>query len=58
MTYDIKRDREHFVVYINGRFYCSADNEKEAAEEVEEYLRSGKYAKKQNHQALQAYACS
>lgn len=49
MTYDIKREREHFVVYINGRFYCSADNETEAENDVEEYLRSGNYAQKQNH---------
>lgn len=56
MTYDIKRHKEHFVVYINGRFYCSADNEKEAAQEVEEYVRSGNYAKKQNYQTLQAHA--
>jgi hypothetical protein len=49
MTYDIQREREYFVVYINGRFYCTADNEKEAAKEAEECLRSGKYAKKQNH---------
>lgn len=49
MTYDIKRERGHFVVYINGRFYCTADNQREAAQEVEEYARSGNYAKKQNH---------
>lgn len=39
MTYKIKRDREHFVVYINGKFYCSADNEKEAAIEIENYAK-------------------
>lgn len=39
MTYKIKREREHFVVYINGKFYCSADNEKEAAKELENYVK-------------------
>ena len=38
MTYKIKREREHFEVYINGKFYCSADNEREAASEIENYV--------------------
>ena len=37
MTYKIKRDREHFEVYINGKFYCSADNEREAISEIQNY---------------------
>ena len=37
MTYKIKRDREHFEVYINGKFYCSADNESEAESEIQNY---------------------
>ena len=37
MTYKIKRQHEHFEVYINGQFYCSADNEREAAMEIENY---------------------
>lgn len=45
MTCKIKRNREHFEVYINGKFYCSADNEKEAAIEIENYAkeRGGHY---------------
>ena len=43
MTYDIKRNKEHFDIYINGRFYCSADNEKEAAQEVQEYMKGGSH---------------
>lgn len=39
MTYDIKREREHFVVYIDNRFFCSADDEKEAAKEIEKYAK-------------------
>ena len=34
---DIKRDRDHFVVYINGNFYCTADSYDEAIEEVKNY---------------------
>lgn len=41
MTYAIKRNHEHFDVYINGKFYCTADSEKEAAEEVEKYIDEG-----------------
>lgn len=37
MTYDIKRNREYFEVYIDGKFYCTADNEKEAESEIKEY---------------------
>lgn len=49
MTYDIQRYKEHFVVYINGKFYCTADDHKEAAAEVEKYLRGGSNVKKQNN---------
>lgn len=38
MTYDIKRNKEHFDVYINGKFYCTADNEKEAVSEIQSYF--------------------
>ena len=38
MTYKIKRQREHFEVYIDGQFYCSADNEKEAEDEIQNYV--------------------
>ena len=31
---DIKRDREHYVVYIDGEFYCTADTYAEALKEV------------------------
>ena len=27
--------KEHYEVYINGEFYCSADNPVEAAQEIE-----------------------
>lgn len=31
---------EHFEVYINGVFYCFADNEREAKEEIKEYYKA------------------
>lgn len=39
MTCKIKSDRGHFVVHINGRFYCTADNMREAVKEVEDYIK-------------------
>ena len=38
MSYKIVRDREHLVVYIEGKFYCTADNWSEAVEEIENYF--------------------
>ena len=37
MTYKIVQVREHCEVYINGQFYCSADNWDEAEREVEKH---------------------
>lgn len=39
VKYKIKRKYDHYEVYINGKFYCSADTHEEAAREVESYLR-------------------
>ena len=36
--YQILPKYGHYEVYIDGKFYCSADNMREAAEEVEEYM--------------------
>lgn len=41
MNVDIKRRKEHFEVYIEGKFFCTADNEREAAKEAMEYERNG-----------------
>ena len=41
MNFDIKRQKEHFIVYINGKFFCTADNEREAAKEIREYVKNG-----------------
>lgn len=30
---------DHYELYINGEFYCSADNITEAADEADKYLR-------------------
>ena len=37
MSYNIVPVRGHFEVYINGEFYCSADNMREAINEIEKY---------------------
>ena len=39
MTCEIKRNREYFEVYIDGKFYCTADNEREAKSEIKSYLK-------------------
>ena len=39
---EIKRNKDHFEVYIDGKFYCTADNHLEAVKDVEEYLKEGK----------------
>lgn len=39
MTYRIIPVRGHFEVYINGEFYCSADNMREVETEIRNYNR-------------------
>lgn len=39
MKYNIQWKYGHYEVYINGKFYCSADTPEEAAREVEDYFR-------------------
>ena len=39
---EIKRNKEHYVVYIDGKFYCTADNHQEAAKDIEEEFKKGK----------------
>lgn len=39
MTYKIVKSYGHYNVFINNRFYCSADSVREATKEVEEYMR-------------------
>ena len=39
MTPKIIPVKEHFEVYINGAFYCSADNKREAEIEIENYYK-------------------
>ena len=36
MECQIKKVREHLEIYIDGKFFCSVDNESEAEEELEE----------------------
>ena len=37
MSYQIIPKHGHFEVYVNGKFYCSADNFVEALQELEKY---------------------
>lgn len=39
MTYKIKPNKGHFEVYINGKFYCSADSWREAESEIRNYVK-------------------
>lgn len=34
-TIDIKQEYGHYVVYVNGKFYCSADTYLEAVNELQ-----------------------
>ena len=36
MQTEIKCEHGHYVVYVNGKFYCSADTYSEAKREIEE----------------------
>ena len=31
---EIKRERDHFIVYVNGEFFCTSDTYLEAAQEL------------------------
>lgn len=42
MDYEIKFVRGHYEIYINGEFYCSADNIAEAETEIENLVNSTK----------------
>lgn len=44
MTYKITPRQGHYEIYINGKFYCSADSWLEAAKEIEEYQKEKYYA--------------
>lgn len=37
MSYTIVPDREHLVVYIEGKLYCTVDNWCEAEKEIQNY---------------------
>ena len=34
MQIKVTQVKDHYVIYINGKFYCSADNLKEVKEEL------------------------
>lgn len=35
MEVEIKRQYDHYVVYVNGKFFCTADTYTEAVREIE-----------------------
>lgn len=35
MDYEVKHIHGHFEIYVNGKFYCTADNMVEVDEEIE-----------------------
>lgn len=35
VDYEIKPEREYYVVYVNGKFFCTADTPVEAIRELE-----------------------
>ena len=39
MSYKIIPVRDHFEIYINGKFYCSADSIKEVEMELRQYYK-------------------
>lgn len=32
---EIKRERDHYIVYVDGEFFCTADTHLEAVQELE-----------------------
>lgn len=42
MNVQIKYDRNHYTVYIDGVFFCTADSYHEASNEVNEELKRRK----------------
>lgn len=40
-NFEIVRVYEHFEVLLNGKFHCSADNFREAEQEIAEYVGKG-----------------
>lgn len=39
MTYKVKPYKGHYILYIDGKFYCTADNIKEVDEELRNYVK-------------------
>ena len=36
IVYEVSKDREHYVVHVNGKFFCTADTYGEALNELRE----------------------
>jgi hypothetical protein len=35
IEFDIRRERDHYLVFVNGEFFCSADSVMEAMDELQ-----------------------
>ena len=38
MKVEVRRTFDHYTVYIDGEFYCTAENRREADEEIKAYM--------------------
>lgn len=38
MNFNIIPVREHYEIYLDGEFFCSADTDSEAAKDIEEFM--------------------
>ena len=38
MNYEVRHVYGHYEIYIDGEFYCSADDMTEVAKEIEKFL--------------------
>lgn len=39
ITYKVKPHKGHYILYIDGKFYCTADNMEEVEEELKNYVK-------------------
>lgn len=50
LNIEIRPMYDHFSIYIDGAFYCSADDQKEAAEEVDKYIAKHSKRRENDHE--------
>lgn len=50
MTYEITRSKGHYEIFIDDRFYCTADTYPEAEREIQSYISERTDANETNNQ--------